>query len=571
MVELVASLSKPLSTYYCILNLLRSGALEQAEREYFRLSLDEDKSDEDIMALGGRIFKEKALECQGAERHRLALLSAEKYGEAYRLTEGTFSGINTAALYLVAGENEKARSIAKEILKALRQTNPSPGTPAYYHIATAAEAELILGNYDRARQVFEDAVLLDPHNYEVHARTLRQFEMILEAREKDQEWLLPFRPPKTLYYAGHMFGAGKGEVALDSSAFYALEKGVNDWLDSERFSAAYGALAAGSDILIAERVLAYGIDLHVVLPCSDKLFSKISLKPFGVEWQKRFDACIAKAASVRYVSKDTSMADELTAAFASETATGLAVLHAERLATNAAQLLIWDGKASDHAGGTAKDAELWRQTGRQQMVVPYCFKRARAVSGEPWHESSRSLKAMLFADVRGFGKLTEVQVPLFIDHVLAPLAASCKHLKKALKHLNTWGDGLFLVFDSVGDAAKAAVELQASFQSIDLKKVGLPETMALRIGGHYGPVHSRQDPFLETMGIFGREVTVAARIEPKTAPGSIFVSEPFACALAAQGHAAFRCEPVGEAVETKDQGALVLFSLRKVDITGSGG
>ena len=549
-----------------ILTLLRSGALEQAEKEYFRLGLDKDRSSEDVMALGGRILKARALEQQGAVRQRLALQAAEKYGEAYAHTGGTYSGINMAALALVGGDQKTSHATAQAVLDALKESYAKPGADAYYHIATVAEAELISCNYANAERALADAVALDPHNYAAHASTLHQFDMLLSAQGHVNDWLMPFRPPKALHYAGHMFGTDGGNNALDRSAVHALENAVDDRLEAETIGAAYGALAAGSDILIAERLLEHGADLHVVQPCPDALFTEMSLLPYGRDWRARFDACMKAAASVRYISKDPSLADELTCAFASETAKGLAVMYAKQLATEAVQLLVWDGKTSDHPGGTARDAQLWQQTGRRQLIVPYEFRRARAEDGAPWHESNRSLKAMLFADARGFGKLTEVQVPLFINHVFGALASCLDHQCSAVRHINTWGDGLFFVFDTVAEAAEAAVTLQACFRAIDFAEVGLPESMALRIGGHYGPVHALHDPFLKGTGVFGREVTVAARIEPVTAPGSVFVSEPFACALEAEGNPSFRCEPIGEAVPSKDQGPLTLFSLRKINL-----
>lgn len=529
-----------------------------------RLGLDKDISSEDVMALGGRILKARALEHSGSERQRLALKAAEKYAAALTLFDGTFSGINTAALYLVGGQYEKAQATALSVQKSLQAKSPKPGPDAYYHMATAAEAWLILGEQTRAEQTFADAVPLHPHDYSAHASTIKQFEMLLNALGQSQNWLAPFRPPKSLHFAGHLFGLQDGRNPIDATAIYGLEKAVDDLLGSDNFGAAFGALAAGADITIAERLLTHGIELHVVQPCPETLFRRASLSPFGARWQARFDACIAAATSVRTVSRDTTLCDDLTTAFASETAMGLAVLRAGMLATTAEQILVWDGKSVAGASGTARDAQLWSAAGRPSHVVPFPFERTAASNiVVPDNKNNRSLKAMLFADVKGFGQLSELQVPLFVEHILAPLAAPCNSAVPVLNYINTWGDGLFLVFDSVAAAAETAIELQATFQSIDLAAKGLPSELALRVGGHYGPVHSLTDPFLRQPGIFGREVTVAARIEPITAPGSIFVSEPFACALALTNKNGFRCEPLPNHASSTNTHSPNLFSLRK--------
>ncbi|MBL4837057.1 MAG: hypothetical protein JKY34_05720, partial [Kordiimonadaceae bacterium] len=65
-------------------------------------------------------------------------------------------------------------------------------------------------------------------------------------------------------------------------------------------------------------------------------------------------------------------------------------------------------------------------------------------------------------------------------------------------------------------------------------------------------------------GVFGPEVSFAARIEPVTVPGSIYVSEPFACSLAVNTTDKFRCEYVSEIHPPHRQQPLPLFSLRRL-------
>jgi class 3 adenylate cyclase len=550
--------------------LVRTGALEQAEKEYHRLRLDRDTSSEDIMALGGRLMKARALEATGATRMALARSAAEGYETAYKRTGGSYSGINTAALYLVAGDRPRASHIAQDLLRSLEGRPPRPGREAYHHVATQAEAQLILGRQKQASCLLADAIALWPHDYADHASTLHQFDMLLEALDAPHDWLDPFRPPKSLHFAGHLFGIGDAAGALEPSSIRMLESAIADLLVDENIGAAYGALAAGADILIAELLLSKGVELHVVQPCPDSLFVEHSIQPYGEAWLPRFKACLKAASSVRHVSTDDSLSDDLTTAFASETAMGLAVLRADLLATEAVQLLMWDGTTHGGPAGTARDAALWKKAGRRQIVVPASFERPER-DRPAVQTSGRTLKAMLFADVAGFGRLSERQVPLFLEHILAPLAACCEARRDALTHVNTWGDGLFMVFETVEAAAAAAVDLQQCFLGIDLDTVGLPPHLALRVAGHYSPVHLLQDPFLTQAGFFGREVTTAARIEAVTTPGSIFVSEPFACALAISGEATFRCEPLKEKLSCRDRGDLTLFTLRRTKISAPAG
>lgn len=544
-----------------VLTLLRSGALEQAEKEFYRLGLNGDQSSEDIMALKGRVLKAKALEASGAHRQEIAKRSAEAYGAAYTRFGGSFSGINTAALYLVAGDEARARATARQVQQSLETQSPTPGEGAYYHLATAAEAWLILGEQARAKRALEDAMPLDPHNYAAHASTLKQFDMLLAATKHRNDWLTPFRPPNSLHFAGHLFRLPAEATPDIKTKIYGLEKALDDIINTSRFGVAYGALAAGADIIVAERLLRGGVELHVVQPCPRPLFEDTSLTPYGTAWEQRYQKCLEKAASVHIVSDDNTVCDDLTVAYASETAMGLAALYAQAFATTAEQLVVWDGGAKSRTG---RDASLWAETGRRQHVIPFPFSRSPRPEAANPQAKSRDLRAMLFADVQGFSKLSENQIPLFLEKILTPLAAVAKESNGRRLHVNTWGDGLFMVLDGIETAAKIACALQSAYRTIDLRECGLPEDMALRIGGHYGPSHILKDPYLQQDGFFGREVTIAARIEQSTVPGSIFVSEPFACALAARAVAGYRCERLPAPIDVRGVGAMQLFSLRKI-------
>jgi class 3 adenylate cyclase len=77
---------------------------------------------------------------------------------------------------------------------------------------------------------------------------------------------------------------------------------------------------------------------------------------------------------------------------------------------------------------------------------------------------------------------------------------------------NTWGDGLFLVFDDAGKAASCALELQEAMEAVDLITAGLPPHLALRLGGHLGPVYGEHDPIRKHLNFFGAHVSRAASV-----------------------------------------------------------
>jgi class 3 adenylate cyclase len=170
---------------------------------------------------------------------------------------------------------------------------------------------------------------------------------------------------------------------------------------------------------------------------------------------------------------------------------------------------------------------------------------------------------MLFGDVKGFSKLTDEQLPRFVETVLGAFAGVIDGFRADLRLVNTWGDGLFLVFDDAGRAAACAVALQEAMSRIDLAAAGLPETMALRLGGHLGPVYSTQDPILHTANFFGAHVSRAARIEPVTPEKLVYVTETMAAVLSLHNADEFECSYVGMTKAAKDYGEMRMFLLSR--------
>ncbi|MDX2142939.1 MAG: TRAFs-binding domain-containing protein [Rhodospirillaceae bacterium] len=545
----------------CVLLLARAGATEHARAEYARLGLDKVTGNEDVLALGGRILKDLSLAAEGDERRRLAALSAAKYAQAYALDNGYYPGINTATMFLLAGNEKMSQSIAKAVHDRL-QTSPAPrDEDAYYVKATEAEAALLLRRVKGADAALAMAIMFDARNIAARATTLRQFETICAALGLDARWLDAHRPPKALHFCGHMVF-----VDDDIEAALNLTDAIKAKLAELEPGSGFGALAAGADILIAEALQARGAEVHVVLPFREDDFIAQSVVPFGQSWVKRYHAVRDKAASFRAASDEPYMGDDSVFAYGTEFAMGLAIRQAEAARTHAAQLAVWDGVDSQTIAGTAADVARWRGAGLAQTIIP-CprgLRRAGRASPKPVDpaRAGRSLKAMLFGDVRGFSKVDESLVKNFIAHVMGPLADTVRAQPRAPELEATWGDGFHVVYAAIEDAAAAAMELQRRFSAIELATVGLPAHLSLRIGAHFGPVANLMDPFTLSTKFFGTHINIAARIEPVAVPGTVYVSEPFAAMLALRAKDRFITDYVGQTELPKDFGTMRLFALR---------
>jgi class 3 adenylate cyclase len=186
----------------------------------------------------------------------------------------------------------------------------------------------------------------------------------------------------------------------------------------------------------------------------------------------------------------------------------------------------------------------------------------------PWHRPKvargrRDTRAMLFGDIHGFSKLTDAQLPLFTEKIMGTLGEVARRHKEHIAFVNTWGDGIFVVFRDAGRAAACAMDMQDAMSEIDLTAAGLPDSLKLRLGGHLGPVYELTDPVTDRPNYYGAHVSRAARIEPITPEGCVYVTETFAAMLALHNADLFSCDYVGNTEMAKHYGRLRMFLLRR--------
>jgi len=135
-------------------------------------------------------------------------------------------------------------------------------------------------------------------------------------------------------------------------------------------------LAAGADILFAEAILAYGADLHLVLPVPVADFRRLSVTPMGAFWESRFDAALAKATSLRIILDDHGDFDALDLKMGSLIAMGLAALTADSLAADAVQFSVMDKDSADVSmAGTRQDIQLWHDVARETKNIAWPHPR----------------------------------------------------------------------------------------------------------------------------------------------------------------------------------------------------
>ena len=512
-----------------VLALARAGSTIEAQRRFDAYDLA-SVDDADVQALRARIAKDVALAATGVERRREAARAADLYREIFERTGGYYPGVNAATLMLVAGAGDDARRLAERVLDRLKGEEPN----SYYVAATEAESQLVLGRADEARRALSRAAALDGGDYAALATTRRQLRLVCEEAGVDPQLLSIIAGPSVVHYCGHRVDAGTAAGRFPATAEQGVSARIGAEVDRDPPGFAYGSLASGADILWAEALLERRAELHVVLPFATDEFVRTSVADGGSGWVDRFHRCLAAATSISHATDDAYLGDDVLYGYASELAMGLALLRAGYLDAPVRQLAVWDGGGSNGAAGTAADVATWTSHGHPVTVVaPTDGPRRPAEGAESKRPEAagRVVRAMLFADVKGFSKLTDEQLPPFAEHVLGALAEVLDNHTDSICHRNSWGDALYVVLTDAVSAAACALDLQGAMGAVELSALGLPGHLALRLGGHLGPVFPVQDPVIGVRAYMGSHVSRTARIEPVTPPGAVFVTEPFAAAL----------------------------------------
>ena len=175
------------------------------------------------------------------------------------------------------------------------------------------------------------------------------------------------------------------------------------------------------------------------------------------------------------------------------------------------------------------------------------------------------IRSMLFADVVGFTRLPDAAYPGFTREFLADVERLLSDPAHVALVRNTWGDAIFAVFTTPGEAAHAALALQCLVKSnVWSERFGLAEgttNLQLRIGLHAGPVHEGYDPITKSVSYMGRHTNLAARIEPVAEEGNIYVSGEFAAMATVAGGDEFQFEYVGQRPLPKKAGLIPVFRL----------
>lgn len=562
------------SQHLLILSLLRAGALADARSRLAAL-VEAGHQDEETLGLVAREAKARWQQAASPADKQAALAEARAaYQRAFELTRGTWTGVNAATLALIAGDSGAAEKIARALLPLLDGASPAT-RDTFWHCATEGEVALILGDVDHAVAHYRKALSKAPRAFGDHRSARDNALAILAARG------LPLTTLKGVFpgvgvavFSGHTIdGAGRDEARFPTADEPRVAAAIAAALARHGVEIGVSAAACGADILFLEALQRDGKETKVVLPHSIEVFRKVSVTDIGGEaWGARFDNVLKNAQDVIVLAPHEG--EDLAYQFQGAVMAGLAVLRARAVDGHALGIALWDGQVGG-VGGTSTVVKEWAQRGLEVELLPCGIEKGGPLLASRARELTRGLDlrrasgqrvvSILFADAVGFSKLAERQVKAFVEEFWGRVGVLLQRAPEGtVLTSNTWGDGLFIVLGDAPVAANVALELATLVTGTHWAPLGLPAHTNIRIALHAGPAYELTDPVTQRPGFSGMHISRAARIEPVTPPGEVYVSEAFAALLAFDDNLdRFKCEYVGTVPLSKNYGRFRTYRLTR--------
>jgi class 3 adenylate cyclase len=521
--------------YLTILALANAGSTRLALRRYVEFE-EAAELGEDWLALKARLLKDLAFR-GGPASESLFLQAAEAYESAFVGTGGYFSAVNAASMYCLGGQRASATKLAREVSELLQKVQPQSDEDRYYWQVTQAEASLLQGDAEGCKVALRAADELQLGNVNARSRTRYQLRQVALCMGFDPALADALALPSVIYVRR------LGPKADDGEAERALREQIGS-LKPMVFLALLGL----GELRLAEVCLDLGVPLYLCL--ADERTAEVQRwrRLHGEATVERLGRCLLRAHEICSARGFMEGEDQWCARYVDSMAFGLSLLAARRLAT------AWKVLA------VGKDGRPL--TMREDQAASAGFTATGQFSNPP-APAKRRYVGLIFADFVGFSALPDDVLPRYWNEVMGAMGLMLKAHSASVLFRHTWGDALHIVTKDAISAASIATSIRSTLERLRATLTGDLARLELRLSVHYAPAFIGRDPIEDADTFFGSQLSFAARIEPVTPPGTIFVTESFAAQLMLEGPEQFALEYAGELELAKSYGQYRLFSLRR--------
>lgn len=475
--------------------------------------------------------------------------------ECFKLDKSPLDGIRAAFLNRISNNTSKAKQLAEAVLE---QTGAKDCTlfkaDSLQYYLTVGLANLIQGNEQQALQAYTQAIerVQSRHGKIVTARqTLKLLQD--NGLQVSQDFYDLLVPPVIVIFGGHPIDPpGSTEPFFPATIEHHVSVSIANKLDEINAEIGYCSAACGSDILFIEAMLDRGAEVNMILPFAEEDFLNARIRYAGSKWERRFKNALKLASTVTWSTNDPYLQDDELFRFNNLLIDGRARLRAEALETLPRLLVVMDYLAPNLAGSAADFMDHWPDITRLHMIDLDTIREESEISFEDQQKTdqistapipsaekfkSRTIKAMLFADIVGYSKMKEEQLPAIFEFLVA-IKEKILANHNQVDLVESWGDALYVAMTGACRMADYAFALCDAMATVDHTAFGLSFQPELRIGLHVGPVYEGEHPLTGRKIVYGQHVSRAARIEPITVPGEIYTSEHFVAVMKAEENAA---------------------------------
>ena len=466
-------------------------------------------------------------------------------------------GLSAAVLAAMTGDLLRARELANRLDSSAGSDEPAEDDPVarFRWHANCGEIALLLGDDARACAAFSRAAALRPRHLPSVVERLRRFDLLERAGVAVPEPVKQIlRPPSTVVFAGQALDAPEvSHVSFPPRLEAEVARVIAGELEALGAEVGFSCAGAGAELLFVEAMLDRGAEVHLFLPFAMDDFVRHRVAYAGGNWERRFRNVCKLASSITYATEEPYLGHVSLLRFNNLLIQGMARAHAVISMSRPHLVVLWDYAAESGVGSASDFIDNWSEVERLRLIdldelresASAVFARSAVAvqalapaqgSGGGGESSAcpdipeRVIRTMLFADIVGYSKLGEADLPLLwraLQEVKTGLAQSGERLRL----IESWGDAIYAVMDSSLDMADYAFALIEAIQTMDAIGSGLSRRLQVRVGLHAGPVFEGAHPLTGRSIVYGSHVSRAARLEPVSLPGHVYASQQFVAML----------------------------------------